>query len=131
MRSTATDSAAFFRALHERTRRTEQEVRVERAEEVKADYVIEAVGSLCWVVVHPDEPDRAYTVDMLKRVCNCPDYQCTAAGLEILCKHIISVIPLWEQLTGVKYAPNETPKPDYASWFVAIQDPDPDDVYKD
>ncbi len=105
--------------------------RAERAEEVKADYFTEYVGSQAWVVVHPNEPERAYLVDMIERTCSCPDFVCTANGLEIDCKHLLAVIPLWEKLTGLKDTRTEKPVPAYEKWFVPVMDPDPDDPYKD
>ena len=77
--------------------------RRERAVEVRETYEIEHAGAQCWVVLHPDEPERCYLVDMLARHCSCPDWSCTAAGLGIDCKHIIAVAPLWETLTGLRF----------------------------
>jgi predicted nucleic acid-binding Zn finger protein len=86
--------------------------RAERAEEVKAEYKIVYVGSQCWVVVHPNDDERAYMVDMIRRHCTCPDYVCMASGLEIDCKHILAVVPMWEALTGLKDSLRDNEHPD-------------------
>jgi len=83
--------------------------RRERAVQVRESYDIEHAGAQCWVVLHPDEPERCYLVDMLARHCSCPDWSCTAAGLGIDCKHIIAVAPFWERLTGRTFERQERP----------------------
>jgi len=67
------------------------EDRRQRAIGVKATYSHIGVGSNCFVVTHPDEPERSYLVDMTKRTCNCADFTCFAAGHEIDCKHLVAV----------------------------------------
>ncbi|MFA5154175.1 MAG: SWIM zinc finger family protein [Clostridia bacterium] len=71
-----------------------------RAEEVKATYGFEYVGAQAWVVQHPDDEGRCYLVDMVERRCSCPDWWGFANGQGIDCKHILSVQPAWEELTG-------------------------------
>lgn len=68
-----------------------------RAIEVAATYFIEAVGLQCWVVKHPTDDDRCYFVDMAARRCNCPDFMCCAQAMEIDCKHILAVDPIWRR----------------------------------
>lgn len=76
------------------------EDRRRRAIGVAATYIKTDAGSQCWVVTHPDEPDRSYVVDMANRTCNCPDFVCRARGMEIDCKHILAVAPEWERETS-------------------------------
>ena len=72
---------------------------------VRKDYHKEYVGAQCWVVMHPDEHERCYLVDMLNRTCTCEDYLCFCQAAEIDCKHILALSGLWEEQTGLKFEP--------------------------
>lgn len=72
----------LFDAIHERRA---------RAIEVKATYTKTDVGSNCFVVTHPDDPERTYVVDLVKLDCTCPDMQCTAKPAGFFCKHVLAV----------------------------------------
>jgi hypothetical protein len=110
--------------------------RQDRAVEVKETYNIVYAGLQGWVVQHPDELERTYFADMIHRKCTCPDWHCTAQGLGIDCKHILAIIPLWEELTGLKderagmqFVVNGVPTND--AGFVPVYEPDSDDPYQD
>jgi hypothetical protein len=77
--------SVFWQALAERRA---------RAVEVREDYEIVPLDLQAFVVQHPDEPERCYLVDLLKRRCTCPDWACTAQGMSIDCKHLIAVAPV-------------------------------------
>jgi hypothetical protein len=80
-------------------------LRDDNAYTVRREYLKEYVGSQCWVVMHPDEYDRCYLVDMLNRTCTCEDYTCFCHIAEIDCKHILALEKDWEELTGLKFEP--------------------------
>ena len=71
-----------------------------RAVEVTETYEAEYVGLQSWVIQHPTEPERCYLVDMLNRDCSCPDHSCQDNEPKLDCKHIIALVPLWQELTG-------------------------------
>ncbi len=75
------DTKDFFDALHERTC---------RAQDVKATYQIEEVGTLTYYVQHPTEDERAYLVDLPQMSCDCPDFTCRMNLQHGLCKHLIA-----------------------------------------
>lgn len=67
------------------------ELRRFRAVEVDETYSFEQVGLQSWVVMHPSEPDRSYSVDALECSCNCPDFVMRAHGWSIWCKHMFAL----------------------------------------
>lgn len=121
--------------------------RRDRACEVREDYETEYVGCQCWVVQHPDEPERCYLVDMIERRCTCPDWSCTAHGLGIDCKHIVAIGPMWEEFTGQVFHAQAAPPfgmpghrtVDCAGFRLCVERdplpklvlPDPNDPYQD
>ena len=86
----------------------DQADRFARSKEVRDGYHIEFVGSQSWIVVHPDEPERAYLVDLINMECSCIDFHayCREKGLQ--CKHLLAVVPSWEELTGLRLQDGRT-----------------------
>ncbi len=103
--------------------------REDRAIEVRDTYLIEFVGCQAWVVQHPIEPERCYLVDFIERTCTCPDYNCycQAHGRGIDCKHLLALLPRWEETTGVRLPFRLNGRAVADPGFVAIRDADRDE----
>lgn len=93
------DTTAFSLAVRQKAgiARVVEDARAERAEEVKASYLIEEAGSGLYFCQHPVEDDRAYIVDIGAGTCECPDYQIRCQELGWECKHLTAI----RDLTGI------------------------------
>jgi hypothetical protein len=97
--------------------------RRERADEVKATYIIEQVSPASWYVRHPIEDERAYLVDMAQMTCECPDWGTRHKEIG-MCKHQIAMLPEYEKLTGKRCFYLKNGKPYEGDNLPVIRDAD-------
>ena len=100
--------------------------RCERAREVQEHYHIEDAGARAYVVMHPDEPERCYLVDMIFHSCTCPDWCCRNDQIGA-CKHLIAIERIQ---AGSKKPFLYRGRPTADCGFVAVPDLGPDPFQK-